>query len=198
MNPDEIIQWIRNEKQKRRPIRLPEIFYDYIDGELAQKLIELFGSDTLIYLPDGEVRFFEWLKENDPEVWEDLWGGVEEEPYVVSLAFIPLIIKKFRGFPICDLMSNDNYYFTEAHIIQKTAHLLLEMLREKFLKREPLTVAQALLLEISAHPVDIWHFAYYHKISIQEAKKAVDELVEDNLIVHLKKAEDLADYVQFY
>lgn len=197
MTLQEILDWIQREKAGNQPISIPTEIFEQIDEEVANIIADKFASGTLIYLPKHEIEFFEWLKKNDRDIWEDLWGGVEETPYIVSIAFLPLMIRKFGGYPICDLLNNDNYYFTEEMIVQKTSHLLLETLREKFHRREPLTVAQALLLEISANPVDIWHFAYYHKLSIDEVKQAVRELVEDNLLVHFRKAEELAEFVQF-
>ncbi len=197
MTSQEIIDWIQKEKSSNLPISIPNEIFEQIDEKLANIIAEKFASDTLIHLPMHETEFFEWLRENDRNVWDDLWSGVEEKPYIVSIALLPLMVKKFSGYPICDLLNNDNYYFTEEMIVRKTSHLLLETLREKFLRREPLTVAQALLLEISANPVDIWHFAYYHKLSIDEVKQAVRELVEDNLLLHFKKAEELAEFVQF-
>lgn len=193
----EILEWFENERKKSNLINIPQEIFSQISPEIAIELVRRYSQDTLLYLPESEVQFFEWLKENDYPVWEDLWGGVSEDPYVVSISFLPLLIKKYGGFPICDLINNDNYYFTKEMIIKKTTHLLLETLKEKYLNREKLTVAQALLLEISVSPIDIWHFAYYHKIPIQEAKMAVEELKEDNLIIHLKTAEELAKFVQF-
>ncbi|MCX7880480.1 MAG: hypothetical protein N2517_07440 [Ignavibacteria bacterium] len=197
MERDDIIKWFEENRKKGQPIRIPEEIYKNLTVETAYELVRLFGHNTLCYLPNSEVQFFEWLRVNDYSIWEDLWGGVDEDPYVVSLAFIPLLFQKTRGFPICDLANNDNYYFTEDLIVKKSANLLLETLREKFLKKEPLTIAQILLLEISVAPLDIWHFAYHHRVSIQKAKEAVKELVDDNLIIHLKKAEEIAEYVKF-
>lgn len=196
MELQQIIEWFEIERKKGKPIKIPIEIFSQIDAEIANELVRRFSRDTLVYLPEKEIQFHEWLKENDYKVWEDLWGNVEEEPYVVSITFLPNLIKKFGGFPICDLVNNTNYYFTEEMIIKKTSHLLLETLREKYLRKEKLTIAQALLLEISVSPVDIWHFAYYHKITIEEAKRAVDELVEDNLLIHYKTAEELANFVQ--
>jgi hypothetical protein len=197
MMQQEIIEWFEKERKKNVPILIPEPIFKQITIEIANILVERFSTDTLVYLPEHEIQFFEWLKENDADVWNDLWGEVDEEPYVVSISFLPLLIKRFGGFPICYLVNNENYYFTEEMIIKKTSHLLLETLREKYLRNEKLTIAQALLLEMSVAPLDIWHFAYYHKISIEEAKKAVEELVEDKLIVHYKTRDMLANFVQF-
>ena len=56
---------------------------------------------------------------------------------------------------------------------------------------------QLLALQISAEPIDIWHFAYKNKFEIETAKKAAESLVEDNALVHFKEAEYLAQFVDF-
>lgn len=198
MPKQEIIDWIRTEKQRTNlPLRIPSEIFDLLDLETARKIADEFGSNTLILLPDYEIAFFEWLKKESPEIWEDLWGGVAEEPYVVSISLLTMLIDKFRGFPICDLINNDNYYFTDELIVWEIAYQILDGIRERFLNREELTLAERLLLEISIHPIDIWHFAYHYRLKIDELKTAINELVEDNLLIHLKKANDLAQYVHF-
>lgn len=198
MSKQEIKCWFRTEKQKNSfPLHIPPEIFKMIDVDTAKEIVWEFGSDTLLFLPRHEIQFFEWLKSADHRVWNDLWADVKEESYVVSIAFLPLLIDKFRGFPICDLMNNDNYYFTQDCIVWKAAEHVLDGIRERFLRRESLTIAQRLLLEISIHPIDIWHFAYYYHLDLDAIKEAVKELVEDNLLIHLKKAEDLADYIQF-
>ena len=42
--------------------------------------------------------------------------------------------------------------------------------------------------------VDVWHFAYRNKLSIDTVKKSVKELVDDRIIVHVTKAEHLIEY----
>lgn len=198
MPKQELIQWFRSEKQKSNSVlRIPDEIFEMLDIDTARQIVKEIGEDTLLYLPKHEIQFFEWLKSADGNVWNDLWAGVSEEPYVVSISFLPLLIDRFRGFPICDLMANDNYYFTQEFIVWKTAQLILDGIRERFLRRESLTIAQQLLLEISIHPIDIWHFAYHYRFKLEDVKSAVNELVEDNLLVHFKKAEELADFIQF-
>ncbi len=197
MELQDIIKWFEEERNNSKLIHIPEDIFSKITPEIANELASRFSHDTLVYLPEKEIKFFEWLKTADYKIWEDLWGNVEEDPYVVSISFLPILVDKFGGFPICDLAYNDNYYFTEEMIIKKTSHLLLETLKEKFLRKEKLTIAQAFLLEVSITPQDIWHFAYNHNVSLNEVKLAVQELIEDNLIVHLKTAEELANFVQF-
>jgi hypothetical protein len=115
----------------------------------------------------------------------------------VGMSFLPVLINKMRGYPICDLLDNDNYYFTSAHIVDKESEILLESARTRFMNNEDLTTAQLLILQISVSPTDIWHFAYNFNIDINEAKKAVEDLVQDNALVHLKEVEYLAPFIDF-
>jgi len=148
-------------------------------------------------LPDSEIKFFDWLKENDKDVWVDLWDNESEEPYLVGIAFLPLLIDKKRGYPICDLNLNDNYYFTKDHIVDKESEILLSSIQKRVMENQPISIAQKLLLQISLFPTDIWHFAYNNKITIADAKKAVETLIDDNVLVHLKDAEFLSAFVDF-
>ncbi len=189
-------EWCREQTAKERYIVFPEEVFSTIDVDTAKALVGSFAGNTLMKLPQREQVFFEWLRENDPRVWVDLWDSSDEEPYVVSISFLPLLSDTSRGFPICDLMENDNYYFTDAHIADKEARVFLDSIRERFLDKQKLTVAQTLALEISLAPIDIWHFAYRFGLSVETAKKAVRELVDDNILIHLTNAEHLANFVE--
>jgi len=52
-----------------------------------------------------------------------------------------------------------------------------------------------LALEISVSPIDIWHFAYKHKVPLRDAKAAVAQLVDDHALVHITDAEHLARFI---
>lgn len=174
---------------------LEESVYAALSPEEAFHIAETMHSNTLIRLPKSEILFFEWVKENDPKVWSDLWESDQEDPYLVGIAFLPALIDKNKGYLICDLISTDNYYFTHAHILDKESDLMLDSVKKRLLSGQSLTVAQLLLLNISMYPTDIWHFAYRNKIALTDAKNAVNTLVEDNLIVHLKDAEHLSVFI---
>jgi hypothetical protein len=149
-------------------------------------------------LPEKEIIFFEWLKINDTPVWNDLWNDELLEPYIVSLIFLPVLIKRgYRGFPICDLIENDNYYFTPQHLADKESEIFSESAKTIYLNKGKMTIPQLLAMEISLDPIDIWHFAYKHQISVAECKKAVLDLVNDEVLVHLKDASHLSTFIDF-
>lgn len=176
-----------------------ELIYEMPD-EAAEEIAKRYGNRGLMKLPSKEIEFFEWVKRNDPNVWDDLWTGdtLDNESYVITLNFLPLL-KKFpdRGFPICDLLSTDNYYFTAQHMVDKESEMMVESVKQRFKGKHKLTLAQLLVLEISIDPIDIWHFAYKYKVNIDDAKEAVHELVEDGVLVHLKDADHLSSFIEF-
>lgn len=192
-----LIEIIDSQSNSNHFIELSDEIFQSLDNEIAKSLADKYGSSLLMKLPSREIKFFEWLYENDRDIWNDLWGNTEEEPYIVGMSFLPVLINKMRGYPICDLLHKDNYYFTSAHIVDKESEILLESAKTRFMNNEDLTIAQLLILQISVSPVDIWHFAYNFNIDINEAKKAVEELVQDNALVHLKEVEHLAPFIDF-
>lgn len=162
----------------------------------ADDISQEFGATSLFRLPEHEVDFYDWLRQRDPGVWADLWEGQEHAPYLVSTAFL----KDFVGargkgaFMICDLQTHDNYYFTPDMLLEKESTDFVNAVRERFLGGENLTVEQALTVEISAGPVDIWHFAYLRGVNLDRAKRAVASLVDDRIIVHVPSADHLSSY----
>jgi hypothetical protein len=169
-----------------------------LNQEIAIQLIRTFGSSLLIKLPPKEIAFFEWLKAEHVDIWVDLWVDQDSEmKYIVSLSFLPLLLDPVRGFPICDLISNNNYYFTPAHLIGSDITFFVEAVKERFLQKESLTIAQLLALEISMAPIDIWRFSYHHGLDILAVKKAVEQLKEDEMLMHCMSHEELAEYVEF-
>ena len=174
---------------------IEEDVFASLTEEDAKKLAESMQSNTLIRLPKSEIDFFEWLKENDPVVWQDLWGN-EEDQYIAAISLLPALINKNKGFPICDLITSDNYYFTKSHIVQHESHLLLESVEKRIMSNLSVSVAQILLFQLSLFPTDIWHFAYRNSIPLEQAKQAVQTLVDDNVLVHLTDAEHLSVFVE--
>ena len=176
---------------------------DFTDEELASMsaedeaaIIEQFGSTTLMRLPSHERAFHDWLREADPTVWSDLWSEAPDSLYGVSLAFLP----EFRGtgtegsFPICDLQTVDNYFFTPDMLLERESTDFVEAVRSRFLAGGSLSPEQALTVEISTGPMDIWHFAYRRGVDLARAKKAVASLVEDRIVVHVPKVEHLSTF----
>ncbi len=177
-------------------VELPAEELAHLSTDDADALWAEFGSRALFRLPLQEIEFFEWLRRHDPAVWSDLWGDEVHAPYLVSLSYL----KDFVGSPgkgaflIRDLQTQDNYFFTPDMLLEKESTAFVGAVRERFMAGERMTVEQALTVEISAGPVDIWHFAYLRNIELDRAKRAVESLVEDRIIVHVRSADHLSTY----
>ena len=197
MDLEQVKEWCEAQ-DKSKTIEIPEYLYDELNKEQAAYIAKYFNYNALIKLPEYEIEFYDWLKKEDPEVWHDLWNDKDAEPYVVAVSFLPLLIKEVkRGFPICDLIECTNFFFTEAHMTDEESKVYIETSKTRFIEKQGLTVPQLLALEISMDPIDIWHFAYKHRLELDDAKKAVQSLVDDNALVHFKDAEYLAQFVDF-
>ena len=197
MNNEELINWCERKLRNEPNLQFSEEIFLSLNPEQASLLANYYGGGTLMKLPEREIQFFKWLKNEDYPIWNDLWGDSDEEPYLVGMSFLPLLLDESRGFPICDLLNNDNYYFKKDFMINEEATIFLESIQERFLAHEPLTIAQLLTLEISVAPIDIWHFAYFRSLGLDASKKAVEQLVEDKIIIHLKEAAHLAAFIEF-
>jgi len=199
MNITEVIKLFYASIKQNKYIDIPEDILLILEVEHIKAILKEFSGHQMIKLPRKEILFFEWLKENDIKIWNDLWNSVApNEKYLVSINLLPLLLdQEGRGFPICDLLENDNYYFTEKQMVDEESKIIIETARELFRQNKQLTIAQLLALEISFAPIDIWHFSYKYKINLEEAKKAVEILVSDNALVHLKSAEHLAHFIEF-
>lgn len=168
--------------------------------ENAQYIDENTGKRFLFKLPNSEIQFFDWLKEVDPLVWNDLWKSddLNESPYFVSTVFLSWIIEnKDRGFPICDLRTVDNYYFSIDHMVDEESKVFMDVSKAKLENRTRMTTTELLSLEISLAPIDIWHFAYKFKLDLNQCKEAVHSLSKDNALVHLREAEHIAPFIKF-
>lgn len=167
-----------------------------MSDEDAREIAAEYGTRALMQLPEHEIAFQEWLRTADPDVWKDLWEGEPDAPYLISLSFLADFIgTKGKGaFLICDLQSADNYFFTPDMLLEKESTDFVSAVRDRFLSGGTMTVEQALTVEISAGPMDIWHFAFLRGVDLQRAKKAVASLVEDRIVVHVPKAEHLSSF----
>jgi hypothetical protein len=180
-------------------IKLSDEEWNTLDADQILEILNTYGGKRMMLLLEAEIAFFEWLKQNDEPVWNDLWLADDDtQPYLVSVDLLPVVLNKDgRGFPICDLQTTDNYFFSIKNMVDEESKLMIEAAKELFQKRRPMTAAQLLALEISLDPIDIWHFAYKHHIALSEAKQAVASLVEDNALVHLKEAEYVTPFIHF-
>lgn len=167
-------------------------------AEQADMIVKRFGAHTLMQLPASEITFFEWLKTADEKVWNDLWLDENvNEPYLIGISFLPVFLDSSRGFPICDLVNSDNYYFSSAHMPDDEAGIFVEAVKERYMQGNALTVQQLLAMEISIAPIDIWRFSYHHHIPLERAKQAVHQLVADEVLIHLPQADQLNTFLDF-
>ena len=195
MTTIELLKYCADQIEKCGRIEFENQIFESITAESALAVAKEFSSIGFMKLPEKEIRFFEHLKSVDPDVWYDLWEDETAEPYTVGIAFLPVIIEKRRGFPICDLLKNDNFFFTADHLAGEDTPILIETARTLFRENRPLTLAQLLVLEISIDPIDIWRFAYLYSVSAENVKNVVKELVAENMLIHLTSAEHLAPFV---
>jgi hypothetical protein len=159
----------------------------------ARMLEEHFHGRAMMALPEDEIEFFEWLKKNDRPVWDDLWEE-EEQLYCISIDFLHHFLKYSNGFPICDLISVDNYWFTGKHIKPKGLERM-EDIGAKVNSGKTLSFEEAFLVEIFRGSIDLWHFCYRYKVPVEVAKRHIDEMHHEDLIVHLSERDDLVKYL---
>jgi len=134
----------------------------------------------------------QWLREEDPGVYADLWD--DDAALLVSLSFLQDFRKGGRGFQICELEEHDNYFFTPRHVKREGAAALKDILARAQAGKD-LAVEEALMFEIVRAPLDIWHFCHRFSIPAARGKEAVRALVAHDWLVHLPRREDLLKYI---
>lgn len=159
----------------------------------VQAIVDEFHGRALMKIPQTEIDFFTWLKENDPDIWDDLWQD-EDDMYLVSIDLLSRFIDGGLGFPICDLVNQPNYWFN-VRLIKPKGMEELENIIMKLEGGKKVTLSEAFLLEVSTRPVDIWHFCYHRNVSVDRLKQVVDDLVYDGFLVHLTDRDDLVKYI---
>lgn len=185
MNSDTFSLLINRLNPANTAVHIAEISDDEmhaLSAEQVQELIARFGGNTLIRLPEREQQFFEWLRQNDPPVWEDLWGG-EEEPYVVSISYLGDLIPKRRGFLICDLAEQQNFIFSEHNITHDEGKLMVDAALDVVAAKGRLTMDQAFMVEVWRAPIDIWRFTYMYGVALSEAKRMVLWLISEGALL---------------
>jgi hypothetical protein len=190
---EDLIRRKEKEFEKKGHIEFSDQEIDSLSKEDAYKIEKHFHGSALMRLPQFECQFFQWLRETDQSVWEDLWDD-EDDPYYISIDFLHHFINDGNGFPICDLVDEDNYWFTGRHIKPKGLEKF-HKIDQKIQDNKPLSVQEALLCEILKSSIDIWHFCHRYKVSIQKAKQEVKSMHEGDLLVHLTSREDLVKYL---
>ncbi len=149
----------------------------------ADELVAQYGSTSLMMLPKSERDYFDWLRAEDPEIWKDLWGG-EDQPYLISLGNLPDLLPNRRGFLICDLLENPNYYFTAADITREEGSAFCDAAIERVKSNEPLSLDQAFVVEVWRAPIDMWRFSYNYQLPLAETKRVVRWLLDEGILTH--------------
>ncbi len=193
MDIDKLVEEKTKYLTKNRILRFSDEELKNLRTDEAQHFIRTMERNILMRLPEDEIAFFEWLKENDPLIWDDIWDG-EEDIYNVSLDLLSQFVGNKNGFPICDLIEQPNYWFVVEHIKPKGMEQV-DAIFEKLEKGQALVGMELFLIEITQAPIDIWHFSYKYDLSIKAVKAMIDEMVYNGWITHLKSREDLVKYV---
>lgn len=185
----------RKKADERNTLRFTEEEMTEFTPEDGEDVIKYFRGQAMMYLPQSEIDFFEWVKENDPQVWLEMWGG-EDNSYTVSLASLRAFLGESRGFLICDLDGDGNYFFHKDFIIDVEKERLLSELLAKVREKSELTISDVFILEIWIRPTDIWHFAYKYSYSLADAKEMIGRLVEQGILRHPTKRDEIAAFVE--
>jgi hypothetical protein len=177
----ELLQRLRPAGEGIHSTRITEEEIADLTREQAEELVALYGSTTLMTLPTKEQRFFAWLREQDEPIWNDLWGG-EEDTYRVSIGYLPDLLPNRRGFLICDLVDNQNYYFTKDNITAEDGSGYLDAALEIVKNEGKLSMDQAFVVEVWRAPIDQWRFAYMYRQPLAEVKAMVQWLISEGIL----------------
>ncbi len=190
---------IKNKQKQLETLSYIE-FSDAEIKELSQndkkEIISVFHGRVMLKIPDSEVAFFEWVKKEDYDVWNDLWGDFPEREYQVSMDFLEYFGGEQNGFPICDLEGAENYYFTMEHIKPEGRNVMPAIVKKNDARKQ-LDIDELFLFELHVAPIDIWHYAYRYKLSLNTAKQMISDMVYKSWIVHLPERDDLLKYIAF-
>ena len=171
----------------------------YTEDELCRQLKYILpdvgecGIDISVKRDEKKNKWLVRLKKNDKAVWDDLWQN-EEDPYRISIDFLHHFLKHGNGFPICDLIDEDNYWFCVRHIKPKGMELMQDI-GDKVKNDKPLSFAEAFLLEVFRGSTDLWHFCYRYNVPVKTGKSRIDDMNHDDLLVHLPERDDLVKYL---
>ncbi len=193
MNFQKLIEDSRKQLDDQNFIEFSDEHLTALRFDQVQAIIDQFHGRALMKIPASEIDFFSWLKKNDRDVWNDIWQD-EDDIYLVSIDLLSRFVEGGLGFPICDLIDQPNYWFN-ARLIKPKGMEELENIFTKLETGQKITLSEALLLEISTRPVDIWHFCYNHNLGVERVKQVVDDLVYQGFLVHLTDRDDLIKYI---
>jgi hypothetical protein len=175
-----LLERLASNREQIRRVDFTEPEIATITKEQAEQVVALYGGSSLMLLPEKERTFFDWVKENDRAVWDDLWGG-DEEPYLVSLSYLLDLLPKRRGFLICDLTEQQNYFFT-AEQIPEDGRALVDAALEIIQHNGQLSIDKAFMVEVWRAPIDIWRFAYMYNQPLDTVRDLVHWLLQEEIL----------------
>jgi hypothetical protein len=184
----------------------PDVF-DTLTPEQGKHVAEQFGASVFMRLPASEVAFFEWLRAADPAVWQDLWGeassgessdesGQSLEPYVVGIGLLPDILHDGRGYPICDLVNEPNFYFSVKSFDAEEIKPYIDAVIARNEAGSELTLEQVFAMEVRRAGIDVWRFAYDYKLPVEACKKAALKLIQDGLMMRGLSRDDISETLE--
>ncbi len=183
-------------------VAIPNDIFWSISREQAEALTEAFGTTVFLRLPESEKKFFDWLRSTEPAVWQDLWGmdipdGESDEPYLVGMGLLPEILHEARGFPICDLTTQSNFFFSIKNFNAEEIKPMIDAIVHRMGNKVDVSAKELLLMEIRRAPIDVWRFAYFYRVPVQDVKLIVAELVEDGVLRYAADREDMSEFLQW-
>lgn len=180
-------------------VEIPDEIFWKIDPKQAKEIAEHFGAGVFLRLPASERAFFEWLKMQEESVWNDLWASdfpdetEQTAPYLVGISLLPEMITEGRGFPICDLSTQPNYFFSYKNFNAEEIKPLIDAVQQRIEDKVDVSPKEVFLMEIRRAPIDVWRFAYFYRLPIQEVKRYAAELVEDG-VLRTASRENMSDF----
>ncbi|MCU0427603.1 MAG: hypothetical protein MUF71_18480 [Candidatus Kapabacteria bacterium] len=183
-------------------VTIPDQIFWNITPEQAEELASAFGTTVFLRLPESEKKFFEWLRSTEPSVWQDLWGmdipeGESDEPYLVGMGLLPEMVREQRGFPICDLTTEANFFFSIKNFNAEEIKPLIDAILQRMEDKIDVSAKEILLMEIRRAPIDVWRFAYFYRVPVADVKRMVAELVDDGLLRYAASREEMSDFLSW-
>lgn len=188
---NELVQRLRPVGEGIQSVQVTEAEIAELTREQAEELVALYGNTALMLLPTREIAFFDWLRANDAPVWNDLWGA-DDVPYRVSFAFLPDLLPNRRGFLICDLVEQDNYYFSAGSITPEDGSPFLDAALAIVKNEGQISMEQAFVVEAWRAPIDQWRFAYLYKQNLATVKEMVQWLIAEEIFTKPVREEESA------
>ncbi len=183
-------------------VSIPDEIFWKITPEQAKALAEAFGTTVFLRLPESEIKFFEWLRRTEPAVWEDLWGmdipdGESDEPYLVGMGLLPEMVQEARGFPICDLTTQSNFYFSIKNFNAEEIKPMIDAIMYRMENKVDVSPKELFLMEVRRAGIDVWRFSYFYRIPVADVKHIVAELVEDGVLRYASSREDMSEFLEW-